>query len=319
MLKSFIDNPKSHLETTSREQLYTPTRPATARGIYNDQHHSAQRSYSEDVAEQVNLFSPDQSKPTSQGVQFYDYLDCIDKSEFDRAYKSDYDSESPQPVTHKSIDFDKYCTDSIYCSEAPPFTPQRGQKSQRQYGLQAYSPSVYSEDDGSHFTPPSKFPDLLPEPLSFSKRHQPGPQGPITPPSPTPLFRGGNRTALNHSSIFPPEGGTTQNLPPAFPEGDRTSSDHSSQTPASTEKKRSLREKISFLGSCLTASDPSAQMESLTVASALRASTRTKAVEDARAMQQLVIDGCKKVGKDPPKYVLQELIGKGSFGRVYKG
>ena len=60
-------------------------------------------------------------------------------------------------------------------------------------------------------------------------------------------------------------------------------------------------------------------MDLLSVRSAERQSTRTKAVEDARQMQAIVIEECKKSGKEPPKYVLMELTGKGSFGRVYKG
>ncbi|KAM7205487.1 Serine/threonine-protein kinase nak1 [Naviculisporaceae sp. PSN 640] len=47
-------------------------------------------------------------------------------------------------------------------------------------------------------------------------------------------------------------------------------------------------------------------------------STRQKALEDAKKMQQVVQDECIKSGKELPPYELQELIGKGSFGRVYK-
>ncbi|KAI8684471.1 Protein kinase domain-containing protein [Fusarium keratoplasticum] len=46
--------------------------------------------------------------------------------------------------------------------------------------------------------------------------------------------------------------------------------------------------------------------------------TKQKAIEDAKKMQKLVTEQCSKTGKDPPEYRLSELIGKGSFGRVYK-
>jgi hypothetical protein len=76
-----------------------------------------------------------------------------------------------------------------------------------------------------------------------------------------------------------------------------------------------------LLDSCLSVLEdhPLPKMDTLQVSAALRSSTKTKAEEDARAMQKSVIESCKKAGRDPPKYVLMELIGKGSFGRVYKG
>lgn len=59
-------------------------------------------------------------------------------------------------------------------------------------------------------------------------------------------------------------------------------------------------------------------MDFLSTKSAEVQSTKTKAVEDARQMQVSVIEECKKSSRDPPNYKLMELIGKGSFGRVYK-
>ncbi|KAH7328867.1 kinase-like domain-containing protein [Stachybotrys elegans] len=46
--------------------------------------------------------------------------------------------------------------------------------------------------------------------------------------------------------------------------------------------------------------------------------TKQKALEDAKRMQNAIAEQCTKSGKDVPEYQLNELIGKGSFGRVYK-
>lgn len=46
--------------------------------------------------------------------------------------------------------------------------------------------------------------------------------------------------------------------------------------------------------------------------------TKHKAIEDAQKMQVVVEEECSKAGKEIPPYLLRELIGKGSFGRVYK-
>lgn len=45
---------------------------------------------------------------------------------------------------------------------------------------------------------------------------------------------------------------------------------------------------------------------------------KQRAVEDGRAAQLAVEKTCKAEGRDVPPYRLSELIGKGSFGRVYK-
>ncbi len=47
-------------------------------------------------------------------------------------------------------------------------------------------------------------------------------------------------------------------------------------------------------------------------------SAKQKAIDEARAVQASVAEECADAGKPPPPYELRELIGKGSFGRVYK-
>ncbi|PHH63474.1 hypothetical protein CDD80_1216 [Ophiocordyceps camponoti-rufipedis] len=47
-------------------------------------------------------------------------------------------------------------------------------------------------------------------------------------------------------------------------------------------------------------------------------STKQRALEDASKMQKVVVEECSRLGKEVPQYQLSELIGKGSFGRVYK-
>ncbi|KAK4162558.1 putative serine/threonine-protein kinase, partial [Cladorrhinum sp. PSN259] len=59
-------------------------------------------------------------------------------------------------------------------------------------------------------------------------------------------------------------------------------------------------------------------MANLQVRNTMDLSTKKKAFEDAKKMQAIVEEECSKAGKEAPPYLLQELIGKGSFGRVYK-
>lgn len=46
--------------------------------------------------------------------------------------------------------------------------------------------------------------------------------------------------------------------------------------------------------------------------------SRHKQIQDAKDMQQVVYERANKIGTAAPPYDFIELIGKGSFGRVYK-
>lgn len=59
-------------------------------------------------------------------------------------------------------------------------------------------------------------------------------------------------------------------------------------------------------------------MASLQVRWPEHSATKQRALEDAKKMQKAVMEECAKAGKEAPRYQLSELIGKGSFGRVYK-
>ncbi|KAI1828626.1 putative serine/threonine protein kinase [Xylaria intraflava] len=61
-----------------------------------------------------------------------------------------------------------------------------------------------------------------------------------------------------------------------------------------------------------------ATMERLQVLGQIGLSAKQKAFEDAAKMQASVEEECLRSGKPVPEYRLTELIGKGSFGRVYK-
>ncbi|KAI0125659.1 kinase-like domain-containing protein [Xylariales sp. AK1849] len=61
-----------------------------------------------------------------------------------------------------------------------------------------------------------------------------------------------------------------------------------------------------------------AQMSHLSVQGSWGGGAQSKAQKDAAKMQAAVREECLKSGKPVPDYELVELIGKGSFGRVYK-
>ena len=45
---------------------------------------------------------------------------------------------------------------------------------------------------------------------------------------------------------------------------------------------------------------------------------KARQIKDAQLMQQAVLDRAKRTGEEPPPYEFLELIGKGTYGRVYK-
>ncbi|KAF1996658.1 kinase-like protein [Amniculicola lignicola CBS 123094] len=47
--------------------------------------------------------------------------------------------------------------------------------------------------------------------------------------------------------------------------------------------------------------------------------TKGRAIQQAKEMEQLVAERAKRSGDEPPPYEFYELIGKGSYGRVFKG
>lgn len=47
--------------------------------------------------------------------------------------------------------------------------------------------------------------------------------------------------------------------------------------------------------------------------------TKGRAIQQAKEMEQLVAERAKRSGEEPPQYDFIELIGKGAYGRVFKG
>lgn len=60
-------------------------------------------------------------------------------------------------------------------------------------------------------------------------------------------------------------------------------------------------------------------MDRLRMCQTRSSSIGARAVEDAKNAQRGVNESAAKKGEAVPPYVLLELIGKGSYGRVYKG
>lgn len=47
--------------------------------------------------------------------------------------------------------------------------------------------------------------------------------------------------------------------------------------------------------------------------------TKARAIQQAKEMETLVAERAKRSGDEPPQYDFHELIGKGAYGRVFKG
>jgi hypothetical protein len=47
--------------------------------------------------------------------------------------------------------------------------------------------------------------------------------------------------------------------------------------------------------------------------------TKVRAIQQAKEMELLVSERAKRAGEEPPPYDFLELIGKGAYGRVFKG
>ncbi len=47
--------------------------------------------------------------------------------------------------------------------------------------------------------------------------------------------------------------------------------------------------------------------------------TKARAIQQAKEMETLVAERAKRSGDEPPQYDFYELIGKGAYGRVFKG
>ncbi|KAF2464063.1 kinase-like protein [Lindgomyces ingoldianus] len=60
-------------------------------------------------------------------------------------------------------------------------------------------------------------------------------------------------------------------------------------------------------------------MESSLLQPPQNAGTKSRAIQQAKEMEMLVAERAKRSGDEPPPYGFSELIGKGSYGRVFKG
>lgn len=52
---------------------------------------------------------------------------------------------------------------------------------------------------------------------------------------------------------------------------------------------------------------------------AMMTGTKARAIQQAKEMEVLVAERAKRSGDEPPQYDFHELIGKGAYGRVFKG
>lgn len=94
--------------------------------------------------------------------------------------------------------------------------------------------------------------------------------------------------------------------------------EHHSSSPPSSHHSYDLSEVAQEVYSSKLPIDPVKMTSELLVPRVLGQGVRLRAAQDAKNMEQLISDRCSGKGLDPPDYEFLELIGKGTYGRVYK-
>ena len=130
-----------------------------------------------------------------------------------------------------------------------------------------------------------------------------------------------------HLLTSPPSLGSTPpslgSTPPSLVGSDSSSSGPTDSPPCSLFQRESLDSVREESEPSSAASDSSPSQEAEAMDTSLlqppNAGTKTRAVHQAKEMEALVAERAKRRGEEPPRYEFLELIGKGSYGRVFKG
>ena len=146
-----------------------------------------------------------------------------------------------------------------------------------------------------------------PEPLSV--QHSSEFQSPLFPPRYSSTFA----TTLEHPELIRVPSPLRGRKTPAFSPVDLTSRPAITVTPAPSQLIVPVRS-----SSIQATMDPSAHLDPV---AALEAITqhRSEAIRLAREQSDAVTEMCRRSKIDVPQYSFEELIGKGAYGRVYKG